>query len=100
MTRRRIIKFSALVSALSGFTILIASVWPILEYQLTEARAYSTLLTPLILDKEVKNDGSKDFTKASNWFPDAPYNNDFSSSKVSFYTVSIPKLKIEDAVVA
>lgn len=97
--RKRIIKISALISALSGLIILIASIWPIIEYQLTEARSYNALLSPVVLEKE---EGRKnaDYTKASNWFPDAPHNNEFVDSKVAFYNLSIPKLKIENAVVA
>lgn len=96
MNRSKIVKFAALVSGLSGLTILISSIWPIIEYQLTESRAYTTLLSPLVIEKEKV----KDFTKASNWFPDAKMNNQNVESKVSFYTISIPKLKIKDAVVA
>ncbi len=96
MNRSKIVKFAALVSGLSGLTILISSIWPIIEYQLTESRAYTTLLSPLVVEKEKV----KDFTKASNWFPDANMNNQHVESKVSFYTISIPKLRIKDAVVA
>lgn len=91
--KRNIIKVSALISGISGIVILISSIWPIISYQLTEGNRYQTLLTPLVLDK--------DFTKASNWFPEAPKNKEFEkTSKVSFYTISIPKLKIQNAVVA
>lgn len=101
MNRRKIIKFSALVSGLSGLVILIASVLPIIEYQLTDAKSYKTLLSPLVIDEEKNNDKkpSGDFTKASSWFP-TDKEREFSKSKVSFYTVTIPKLKIENAVVA
>lgn len=94
--RRKIIKVSALISGVSGIVILISSVWPIVEYQLTESERYKTLLTPLVLEEKK----GRDLTKASNWFPEAPQNKDFGTSKVSFYTISIPKLKIENAIVA
>lgn len=90
--KRNIIKFSALISGFSGIIILVSSIWPIVSYKLTEGNRHQTLLTPLVMDG--------DFTKASNWFPEAPKNIDFGNSKVSFYTISIPKLKIQDAVVA
>ena len=96
--RRRIVKMSAIVSGLSGIVILTSSVWPIIEYQLNEAKSYKTLLTPLVLENNKVN--NRDLTKASNWFPEASKNKDFNISKVTFYTVSIPKLKIENAVVA
>lgn len=98
--KRDIIKFSAIISGISGIVILASSVWPIISYKLTEGVRYQTLLTPLILDQEKSEVLIGDFTKASSWFPEAPKNKDFGSSKVSFYTISIPKLKIEHAVVA
>ena len=93
MSRHKITKIAALISGISGLIILVSSVWPIIEYQLTDARAFRTLLSPLADEKS-------DFTKASNWFPDVPKNVPVVESKVDFYTVSIPKLKIQDAVVA
>jgi sortase A len=93
MNRKKIVKFAALVSGLSGLTILVATVWPIIEYQLTDAKAYTTLLSPLVQEKS-------DFTKASNWFPEAEKDVKPVESKVSFYTVTIPKLRIQDARVA
>lgn len=100
MNRRKIIKASALISGVSGIVILTSSVWPIIEYRLTESNRYKTLLTPLVLEDQKSKDGGGDFTKASNWFPEAPKNRDFGDSKVSFYTISIPRLKIENAIVA
>jgi sortase A len=98
MNRRKIIKGAALVSGLSGLIILVSSVWPIIEYQLTDARAYTTLLSPLADDGA---DGKKaDYTKASSWFPSASKDEKPVDTKVSFYTISIPKLKIDNAVVA
>lgn len=93
MNKRKIVKVAAIISGLSGLTILVSSVWPIIEYQLTDARSYTTLLTPLVLERD-------DFTKASTWFPTDSVKKDFSNSKVSFYTISIPKLKIENAIVS
>jgi len=100
MNRRKIIKSAALISGISGIIILVSSVWPIIEYQLTDARSYTTLLTPLVLEKDDQNRERADFTKASTWFPSDSANKDFGDSKVSFYTLSIPKLKIENAIVA
>jgi sortase A len=98
MGRSNIIKIAALISGLSGLIILVSSIWPIIEYQLTDSRAYTTLLSPLVIEK--KSDARADFTKASNWFPNANNAGSSNDSKVDFYTVSIPKLKIDKAVVA
>lgn len=101
MNKRKVIKLAAVISGISGLTILISSIWPIIEYQLTDARAYTTLLSPLVLEKdETEKSKNTDFTKASAWFPGATKDKKFNDSKVSFYTISIPKLKIENASVA
>ncbi len=101
MNRHKIIKTAALISGASGLMILISSVWPILEYQLTDARAYTTLLSPLAIESGVDSNGNRiDYTKASNWFPEVPDKKNTVDSKVSFYTVSIPKLKIDKAIVS
>lgn len=92
MIKGRFIKFLAIVSGLSGLVILFGSVWPIIDYQITEGRSYTTLLSPLRTEKA-------DLTNPSNWFPEAVMPNPDSSSKVDFYTISIPKLKIDKAVV-
>lgn len=95
LNRKKVIKLAALISGVSGLIILVSTVWPIIEYQLTDARSYTTLLSPLSDDKK-----ASDYTKASNWFPEAPKDVPAVESKVDFYTVSIPKLKIQDAIVA
>lgn len=97
--KKKIIKFSAAISSISGIVILLASVWPIIEYQLTDSRSYTTLLSPLVLDKKDEMTERVDFTKASTWFPSTD-DYEFRPSKVSYYTISIPKLRIEDAIVA
>ena len=100
MHKKKIIKIAAIISGLSGLIILIASVWPIIEYQLTDARSYTTFLTPLILEKNDTKKEKADYTKASSWFPSDTKTVEFGSSKVSFYTISIPKLKIGNAIVS
>lgn len=100
--RHLVVKFSAVLSGISGIVILVSSFWPIIEYHLTEGERYKTLLSPVVMDskdgdkKEVKND----FTKASNWFPDSSKDVNFGASKVSYYTITIPKLRIQNATVA
>lgn len=101
MNKRKIIKISALVSGVSGLIILFSSIWPIIKYQLTNSRKFNTLLSPLSFqDRSDTILQDADLTKASNWFPNLLENENFNSSKVSFYTISIPKLKIENAIVS
>ena len=46
-----------------------------------------------------ENQQTVDYTQASNWFQGVN-KNDFISSKIEYYTISIPKLKIDSATVA
>jgi len=100
----KIIKISAVFSALSGIVILIGSFWPIISYQINEGKNNNTFLSPLVPQigeyPKNENDASADYTKASNWFPEDSGKRDFNKTKVSFYNISIPKLKIENATVA
>jgi len=75
----------AAVCAVSGVVILFSVLYPILSYETKTAS--SSVSQP-------------DYTKASNWFVGGKESNDFVSLKISFYTLSIPKLKIENATVA
>lgn len=92
LNRRKLIKVLTFICGVSGVVILVSSFWPIVEYRLDETKRYKSLLSPLSI--------GTDYTKASSWFPEATNNVTFVDSKVSFYTISIPKLKIENAVVA
>lgn len=93
MIKGKLVRFLAVISGLSGLVILIGSIWPIIEYRLTDAKSYSRLLSPLRTEKT-------DFTKVENWFPEATLPEPEEVSKVGFYTISIPKLKIDKAIVA
>ncbi len=102
-------------------SLIIANVtWPIIHYQLfispslnraelitpininqtafvapTSANTSTLTTSPLtnqVLSQEI------DYTKASNWFPGLNYL-DSKNSKITHYTISIPSLNIEDAIV-
>ena len=62
--KRNVVRIAAIISGISGLVILISSIWPIIQYQLTDAKSYTTLLSP------IKNEKA-DLTKVANWFPDA-----------------------------
>lgn len=91
--RRTLIKYSAFISGLAGIVILIASIWPIVDYKLKEQTRDTTLLKPMLMGQ----DGSH--SKVNNWLPDLPNNTNFETSKVVFYTITISRLKIENAMV-
>lgn len=93
MKKNLLFKILAVVWAISGAVILTGVLWPILSYR-------EALVNPVPAAKSPKENGELDYTKASNWFYGGVRKEDFYSSKISFYNISIPKLKIENAVVA
>lgn len=100
--------FSLLFIA-SGIGMLFLVFWPMLSWQLSRAEfaPESKIIRPLannpqkplqdssVLAKSGEEDS--DMTKASNWFPSSMQKT--TSEKVKQYTISIPKLKIENALV-
>lgn len=87
-----LLRISAIFAGLSGVVILISVLYPILSYKSPNTLGRSTsLLSPI---------GQTDYTLASNWFVGGASPDAFSTSKIGFYTLSIPALKIENATVA
>ncbi len=99
MTQKTTLRIAALVSGLSGIIILGGVLYPIISYNLTYSPKYTNLISP-VADNAPQNVGEIDYTQASNWFVGGLEKTDFSSINVEYYTISIPKLKIENATVA
>lgn len=104
MSRKTILRISAAISGLSGVVILIGVLYPIISYKSVYPKNYTKLVSPVTDNSDfVKSATSTqevDYTQASNWFPGAAKSEDFAASKVEYYTLSIPKLKIDKAIVA
>ncbi len=95
-----LLKISAIISGISGIIILAGVLAPILFYEASPIKGNLDIVSPLP-EKEVKGSvGEIDYTKASNWFVGGARSEDFSNEKIDFYTLSIPRLKIENATVA
>jgi LPXTG-site transpeptidase (sortase) family protein len=99
--KKLLYKISAAISGISGVVILLGVILPVVGYTSFSRQEYPTLLNPEVagvstslLPKET------DDTKASNWFVGGARKDDFASENVLFYTISIPKLKIDGATVA
>jgi len=108
MTQKTILRIAAVISGLSGIVILVGVIYPILSYESNYSKNYTKLISPIegtkdkvqgVITSTVTNN-TVDYTQASNWFPGGATKDDFSNSKVDFYTVTIPKLRIEAASVA
>lgn len=107
MTQRMILRLSALISGISGIIILVGVIYPIVSYNAVYSKNYTKFISPLadpgsqvqeVLTNSTK--GEFDNTKASNWFTGGASQEDFSAEEVSYYTISIPKLRIDSATVA
>ncbi len=83
--QKRLLKRLSLVSGLLGLAILAFVILPIVTYQ----------VSPTV----TSNQTAPDYTKASNWFVGGRAD-DFAASQVGYYNLSIPKLGIENAIVA
>jgi len=109
MSQKTILRIAAIISGISGIVILIGVIYPIISYNSTYGKNFSELVSPLsenpaaqtnIAGVATGNTASKDFTQASNWFIGGAKPSDFTASKVQYFTISIPRLKIVGSTVA
>lgn len=93
----------------SGILLFFSAVFPILRYQLEYATKFNQVINPLSTNfynrsSSVLGSVNTDYTQLSNWFVDAdPSSEDkkiLSSHQAQSYLLSIPKLKIKDAIVS
>lgn len=79
-----------------GVIFLLNALWPILNYEVKSQKFTKQLISPV----EVLGESTTvvDYSRPSTWFPTAP-SLPPKPSKITHYTLSIPKLKIEKAVV-
>jgi sortase A len=95
-----LIRISAFVMAISGIVIIFSTLYPILSYEWESSQKYSILVSPLVDEERGEfKFSTSDSSKLSSWFPDKKAS-DFESQKMEFYTISIPDLNIDGAVVA
>lgn len=118
MNQKIILRIAAVISGISGLIILGGVIYPIVSYNSTYGKNFSQLISPLsenqaglstkiqgvdsvsAVSGENSPSSSSDFTHASNWFIGGAKPSDFGSSKVQYFTISIPKLRIDKASVA
>ena len=107
MERKLILRIAALICGISGVVILVGVIYPIVSYSSNYSKNYTQLISPVSeTTSKVQGvitdtaNGNVDYTQASTWFTGGADKTDFSSSKVDYYTISVPKLKIVDAIVA
>lgn len=110
-TKRRYVKLAGLACILTGLIVLLYFFFPIISYRLFLAPVFAQTSIEVPVPKYLVIKQSNmvslfsqglsslvtDYTDARNWYPKLFGAN---SVKVSSYLLSIPKLKIENAVVA
>jgi sortase A len=115
--RKRIRGLSFMLMTFGG-AILVWVAWPILSFALTSDTFFSKIVAPVADAPQIQRTGevlspvamaatqpeslgattnAVDFTNANVWFPTAPQKQ--VTTKVNTYSLSIPKLKIQDALV-
>lgn len=102
MNTRSIIKVCAAICGLGGAVILLWVFSPIISYEFTQSSPLQTFLSPFPVEggNGSSTNTNNDYTKASNWFPEAKKPDDYSIPKVSFYRLTIARLGIRNASVA
>ena len=98
---KKLLRICAFIIGLSGFVIFGSTVYPIVDYELQARQKYPILISSRVEENyfPVENAGEQDYTKASNWFVGVR-NEDQPEKDVGFFTVSVPKLGIQNATVA
>jgi len=99
--RKSLARALAILMAFAGVVMLTMVFYPLVSYKITANRKFPTLLVPTEEMPESKTTGENqviDYTKASNWFADSSAK--FDESKVTYYTMSVAKLGINNATVA
>ncbi len=99
MAQKIILRICAVIMGLSGVVILFSSLYPIFSYEWESARRYPLLISPLVdADKASFKFSQKDYTQARNWF-EGLSEKDFNSIPVKYYSITIPRLNIQSAIV-
>lgn len=84
-----------------GAGILIWTFWPIISFSMTSGDLFAQIVTPIqdntAYAASATNTPGSDFSNPNAWFPTAPQKK--VVTPVNTYTISIPKLKIQDALV-
>ncbi len=78
---------------ISGIGVLVYIFAPIVSHELDPSIAFRSFLSP------IPESSYLDMTKASNWFPDVSHDENFLENNTQSYSLSVPKLKIDNAVV-
>jgi len=100
--RKTLSRITSFVMGIVGIFILTSTLFPILSYEFSSLDSFSNYLSPVPeKDLAVIEKSGDDLTLASNWFEGGAKKEDFTElGNIDYYTLSIPKFKIENAKVS
>ncbi len=95
------------ILAFTGISLFTFALFPIVKFQLTYSTKFKQIIDPLsgqsFSQSAVLGESNVDYTQLSNWFVNSPNNSNLIGQTIdsnnSTYYLSIPKLKITDAIV-
>ena len=103
LAQKKVLTLSLLCLGLFFFA---SAIFPIVKFQLQYSVNFNQLINPLSLQnynnsQNILGSATTDYTQISNWFDSDSSNSNqiFSNDKTFTYLLSIPKLKISNAVV-
>lgn len=114
INKKKILRFISFLFFLSGISIIIYIFLPFFSWQIYFAPVFAnqSIASPIPKNNIVSVSALKnllngatnsiigvDYTNAQNWFPNYKYQK-AENPKLQFYTISIPKLKIKNAIVS
>ena len=97
---KRPVKYVRLLSFVfmsMGGLLLVWTVWPILSFTIIHSDVFSSIVAPVEERSPVAFAADSDFTNPNAWYPAAPQKQ--VVTPVNTYELSIPKLKIDHAMV-
>src|SRR3989337_4110573 len=97
--RKTLSRITSFVMGIVVIFILTSTLFPILSYEFSSLDSFSNYLSPVPeKDLTVIEKSGDDLTLASNWFEGGAKKEDFTElGNIDYYTLSIPKFKIENA---
>lgn len=91
-------KLLSIIFVLIGLVLIGSATAPIFFYQFFVSPSFPKVIKPIPEEEILGEQEEVDYTQVSNWFPEAPKLPPLPS-KITHYTLSVPKLKISDAIV-
>lgn len=98
--QKKVIRICSVIIGISGVVIIFSSLYPLVSYEWESAYKYPVLISPLVNEETASfKFSNKDYTNVENWVDDGIPDHANASDEVKYYTISIPKLEIENATV-